>query len=125
MTKAKKFIYAKPFNGLPKITNFSLKEEDLRPIRDGEILAEALYISIDPYVRVFLPMLPIGSDVFSGQIARYVLLKYFQPNYYSYNFSGIEFLNRVVASRDPEYSEGSIIYGDFGWRTHTIVNPKV
>jgi prostaglandin reductase 1 len=40
--------------------------------------------------------------------------------------SDFEFLTifRVTESKNDEFPNGSIIYGLFGWRSHTIVNPK-
>lgn len=35
MVKAKKFIYAKRFDGFPKLTDFKLEEETLSELRDG------------------------------------------------------------------------------------------
>lgn len=35
MVQAKKFVYAKRFNGLPKLTDFRLEEETLPVLRDG------------------------------------------------------------------------------------------
>lgn len=35
MVKAKKYIFAKRFDGLPKVTDFRLEEETLPELRDG------------------------------------------------------------------------------------------
>lgn len=35
MVKAKKFIYSKPFIGLPKISDFQLEEETLPELQNG------------------------------------------------------------------------------------------
>lgn len=35
MVKAKKFIYAARFDGLPKISDFRLEEETLDELKDG------------------------------------------------------------------------------------------
>lgn len=35
MVTAKKFIYAKRFEGLPKVTDFRLEEEILPDLKDG------------------------------------------------------------------------------------------
>ena len=31
---------------------------------------------------------------------------------------------RVLESKNPEFPEGSTVFGQFGWRTHTVVNPS-
>ena len=35
MFKAKKFVYSKRFDGLPKLTDFQLVEEELPELQDG------------------------------------------------------------------------------------------
>lgn len=72
MVRAKKFIYAIEFVGEPKLSDFELAEEDLPPLADGEVLIEALYLSVDPYMRVMilLGMVPLGSLMIGGQVAK-------------------------------------------------------
>lgn len=35
MVKAKKFVYARRFENAPKVDDFTLEEEELRPLEDG------------------------------------------------------------------------------------------
>ncbi|MCQ6958584.1 hypothetical protein [Mucilaginibacter aquariorum] len=37
--------------GKPKVTDFSMEQEQLALIVDGEILLKTLYISVDPYLQ--------------------------------------------------------------------------
>lgn len=69
-TKAKVFIYAKKFQGEPKLSDFQLQEEDLPAIQDGEFLAEAIYLSVDPYMRPYMSRFPVGSNMIGGQVAK-------------------------------------------------------
>jgi len=32
---------------------------------------------------------------------------------------------KIVESKNPNYPVGRRLVGHFGWRTHTIINPKV
>ncbi|XP_076255624.1 prostaglandin reductase 1-like [Rhynchophorus ferrugineus] len=98
MVRAKVFVYDKRFDGLPKEGDLKLIEEELPPIKDGEFLAEALYISVDPYMRYFAHILPIGSTFVGQQIAV------------------------ITESKNPDYPVGKYIAACFGWRTHTISN---
>ena len=41
--QAKKFIYAKKFDGMPKVTDFRLEEETLPELKDG---GSCIFISI-------------------------------------------------------------------------------
>nr|CAD7448958.1 unnamed protein product [Timema bartmani] len=70
MTKAKKFILAKHFDGEPKESDLKLVEEELPPIKDGEILAEAVWLSVDPYMRPYSVRLPIGTTMIGSQVAK-------------------------------------------------------
>lgn len=69
MVKAKVFIYANKFEGEPKPTDFELIEEDLPAIKDGEFLAKALFLSVDPYMRPYMRRFPLKSTMIGGQVA--------------------------------------------------------
>lgn len=68
--RAKKFVYASPFIGEPNLSDMQLVEEDLPPVIEGEIMIEALYLSVDPYMRFYMPFKPIGSLMIGGQVAK-------------------------------------------------------
>ena len=44
-------MLVKHFEGFPQRSDMAIQEEDLPPLKDGEILAEAVYLSVDPYMR--------------------------------------------------------------------------
>lgn len=67
---AKKIIYASAFKGEPELSNMELVEEELPELREGEILIEALYISVDPYIRPYMTVKPIGDLMLGGQVAK-------------------------------------------------------
>lgn len=69
MVKASVFIYDKPFDGFPKEEDIKLIQEDLKPLKDGEFLAEAAYLSVDPYMRGYAPAFKLGTTFIGGQIA--------------------------------------------------------
>ncbi|XP_065089074.1 prostaglandin reductase 1-like [Ochlerotatus camptorhynchus] len=97
---SRNWIYAKKFVGEPTNENFRLTEEELPPLQDGEFLAQAEYLSVDPYMRPYMSRFPEGSLMIGGQIAK------------------------VVESKNVAYPVGAKIFGQFGWRTHTVYNPK-
>jgi prostaglandin reductase 1 len=68
--KARKFLYAKEFKGEPTASNFKLVEENLPALKDGEILAEAEYLSVDPYMRAYMVRYRTGCLMIGGQIAK-------------------------------------------------------
>lgn len=69
--RAKVFIYAHAFNGEPKISDIQLVEEDLPPLKEGEVLIEAIYLSVDPYQRIWMALkFPVGATMIGGQVAK-------------------------------------------------------
>ncbi|XP_050305338.1 prostaglandin reductase 1-like [Anthonomus grandis grandis] len=98
MVKAKVFVYANRFDGFPKESDIQLVEEELPPLKDGEFLAEAEYLSVDPYMRGYAPALKLGTTFIGGQIAK------------------------VIESKNANFPVDKYVFGSFGWRSHTISN---
>nr|XP_046236515.1 prostaglandin reductase 1-like [Scatophagus argus]XP_046236516.1 prostaglandin reductase 1-like [Scatophagus argus]XP_046236517.1 prostaglandin reductase 1-like [Scatophagus argus] len=101
MVKAKAWILIKHFEGFPKDSDFQLKVEELPNPKDGEVLIEAVFLSVDPYMRPFSKIHMKEGDVMIGtQVAK------------------------VIQSKNPAFPVGSHVVGDCGWRTHTISDGK-
>ncbi|KAK4885642.1 hypothetical protein RN001_001913 [Aquatica leii] len=97
---AKKFILVKHFCGFPKRTDLCILEETLPQIKEGEFLTEAVYLSVDPYMRAYQHRWKLGS-VFNGlQVAK------------------------VTESKSQKFPIGKYLVGDYGWRTHKILDEK-
>lgn len=89
------------FVGFPKASDFELKKEQLRPITDGEVLLEALFLSVDPYMRPYSKTMMKEGDVMIGaQVAR------------------------VIQSLNPAFPVGSNVVASSGWRTRSISDGK-
>ena len=76
---------------MPKIDDFELIEENLPPLKDGEILIEAMFLSVDPYMRMYVlkmspPFTMIGIGVY-----------------------------KVSESRDSNYPKGTTVIANVGW----------
>jgi len=100
MLQAKRFVYAKPFQGKPCLENFRIEEFEIpNEVKEDEILCQAEYISIDPNIRPCMSGNPIGSIIIGDQLCR------------------------VLKSANYKYPEGSLVFGKFGWSTHTLVKP--
>ncbi|XP_038104535.1 prostaglandin reductase 1 [Culex quinquefasciatus] len=97
---AKKWIYARAFDGEPKLDDFRLEEEVMPELQDGEFLAEAEFLSVDPYMRIYILSYPVGSVMIGGQVAR------------------------VLESRNAGFPVGAYVFGQFGWRTVSICDPR-
>ncbi|XP_049949184.1 prostaglandin reductase 1-like [Schistocerca serialis cubense] len=100
MVKARKFVLARHFEGEPQLDNFRLEEEELPPLEDGQILCEAVYLSVDPYQRVFKEMHKLGEPMIGSQVAR------------------------IVESRSPDFPVGKYVVGYWGWRDRTVADTK-
>lgn len=68
--KAKVFIYAKEFKGVVSSANFKIIEEKLPALQNGQFLAEAIYISVDPYLRNLMEKFPVGIPMIGRQVAK-------------------------------------------------------
>lgn len=95
MTKAQVWKLKTAFDGIPKPENFELIEEDLPPLKDNEILVQAVYLSVDPYFRIF-----------TGQNG---------------NLPG-EQVAKIIESKAAGFPVGSLLCVHAGWRSHTVVN---
>jgi len=101
MVKSSNYIQVRAFDGFPKASDLQLVEEELPPLKNGEFLCEAEWLSIDPFIRIFMAFYPLGSVMTTSQVAR------------------------VTESKNPEFPVGCHVCGHFGWRTHTISNGTV
>lgn len=87
--------------GLPDDATFVLMEQPVGPPSDGEVVLEALMLSIDPAMRKwidaapnYLPPVNLGAPMRSLAIGR------------------------VLESRDARISPGALVRGALGWQTH-------
>lgn len=84
---------------------FERDEEDVPEISDGEALVRTEWISVDPTNRMwineeatYLPPVAIGEVVRAGG------------------------LGSIVASKNPNYSEGQLVQGLFGWQDYMVIS---
>jgi prostaglandin reductase 1 len=96
MATARRITVDRRFDGMPKESDFKVVEEQLPPLKDGEFLAEAVYLSVDPYMRAYAHNIPLGATMVGTQVAR------------------------VVDSKNGKYPVGQHVVGKFDWRSHTI-----
>ncbi|KAM3857335.1 prostaglandin reductase 1-like [Diretmus argenteus] len=97
MVQAKTWVLIRHFEGFPKESDLELRVEQLPEPNDGEVLLEALFLSVDPYMRPFSRFRMKEGDVMIGtQVAK------------------------VIQSRNPAFPVGSHVVGRCGWRTHTV-----
>lgn len=100
MVKGKRFVLGKNFKNLPQESDLQLTEEELPTLKDGQFLAEAVYLSVDPYMRAYSHQLREGITMIGSQVAK------------------------ITQSKNKNFPVGQYVVGDFGWRTHTISDGK-
>ncbi|XP_007233858.3 prostaglandin reductase 1 [Astyanax mexicanus] len=97
MVQAKTWILKQHFEGFPKDSDFELRQEELPEPKDGEVLVEAVFLSVDPYMRPYSRVRMQPGDVMIGtQVAK------------------------VILSKNPAFPVGCHVVGRCGWRTHTV-----
>src|SRR5690349_8255060 len=91
--------------GTPMRNDFDIVDAPLPEPGDGQILVQGIYLSLDPYmrgrisgVRSYAKPTEIG-DVIEGRV-----------------------VGRVAASRHPEFREGDLVSGGYGWQLYSAVD---
>ena len=89
--------------GLVQDSNFNFVESPVPELADGQFLVRNIYLSLDPTNRgwmnaadTYLPAIKIGDVIRGGAM-------------------GV-----VEASRHPQFPEGAIVQGLFGWQDYTV-----
>ncbi|XP_050716104.1 prostaglandin reductase 1-like [Eriocheir sinensis] len=97
MVVAKLWKLARRPEGKPRVEDFALVEEEIPALGEGDVLVEAVALSVDPYLRYRARMLPLNSVMFGSQVAK------------------------VIESRNPQWPVGKHLVHYEGWRTHTLI----
>lgn len=99
MKKAKEIHLISRPTGLPTSSNFKEVEVTLPEIKDGEVLVENRFLTVDPYMRgrmndtgSYIPPFALNEAMTGGAVGE------------------------VVESRDSDFKKGDIILSDKGWR---------
>jgi NADPH-dependent curcumin reductase CurA len=92
---------------MPKESDFRVVESEIPTMADGDILAETLYLSVDPYMRgllretgTYLPPVELGGVMSGGGVAR------------------------VIRSNSPDFQEGDIVTAMTGWQQYALLPAK-
>ena len=86
-----RFVLKHQFSGFPKNEDFDFVEDPMPPLKDGQILMDALFMSVDPYMRPYVsrlttPFTMIGTGVY-----------------------------KIRESRDTEFPQGGTVVANIGW----------
>jgi NADPH-dependent curcumin reductase CurA len=103
----RQFVLASRPVGLPEESNFKLIETPIPELKDGEFLARAMYLSVDPYMRgrisqakSYAAGVEIGDLMVAGGVAR------------------------VVESKNANFAVGDIVDFYMGWQEYVISNGR-
>jgi NADPH-dependent curcumin reductase CurA len=102
-TKARQIVLAARPQGKPQLTDFRLEEAAIPTPGPGQVLLRVQYLSLDPYMR--------GRMDDRESYAAPTALGGVMPG---------ESVAMVVASQNPDYSEGDTVAAQTGWRTHAL-----
>ncbi len=100
-------LAARP-EGAPKESDFKLETRPVPEPGEGEVLVRVHYMSLDPYMRgrmddakSYAAPVPIGGIMEGGAAGE------------------------VIASNDPAFKPGDMVFGMFGWATHGVQPAKM
>jgi NADPH-dependent curcumin reductase CurA len=103
----RQFVLASRPAGLPEESNFKLIEAPIPDLKDGDFLARAMYLSVDPYMRgrisqakSYAAGVEIGGVMVAGGVAR------------------------VVESKNPNFTPGDIVDPYMGWQEYVVSNGR-
>lgn len=89
--------------GIPQLSDFKFIEEDIPPLKDGQLLLELEYVSVDPYLRgrmndakSYIPPFELNKPITSGCVAR------------------------VKESKNNEFAQGDYVTGMVPWKKEQV-----
>ncbi|MDE0309759.1 MAG: NADP-dependent oxidoreductase [Acidiferrobacterales bacterium] len=94
--------------GMPDVSNWRLETSAITTPDDGQVLARALYLSVDPYMRGrisskrgYAKGVELGDVMIGGAVAE------------------------VIESKHPQWNTGDLIESfNFGWQEYSILDPE-
>lgn len=103
----RQFVLAARPVGFPKESDFNLIETPLPTAEENQFVAQALYLSVDPYMRgrmndvkSYAPAVKLGEVMVGGVVSK------------------------VTESKHPDFQVGDIITGNFGWQEYALSDGK-
>jgi NADPH-dependent curcumin reductase CurA len=103
--KNRRIVLARRPQGEPTPADFRLEEAPIPALKEGEILMQTVFLSLDPYMRSRMSEGPSYAaatglnDVMVGGT-----------------------VSRVVATRNPQFKEGDMVLSYSGWQEYQVSN---
>ncbi|MGH9160907.1 MAG: NADP-dependent oxidoreductase [Vicinamibacteraceae bacterium] len=103
-TVNRRIVLAARPRGVPTPQDFRLDEAPVPTPNEGQVLLRTLYLSLDPYMRqimneigpIYAPSVRLGDPMVGGTV------------------------NRVVASKHPQFHTGDLVLGNAGWLDYAL-----
>ncbi|KRD39777.1 hypothetical protein ASE35_05505 [Lysobacter sp. Root916] len=103
-TVNRRIVLAARPRGVPTPQDFRLDQTEVPTPEEGQLLLRTLYLSLDPYMRqlmneigpTYAPSVALGQPMVGGTV------------------------NRVVASRHPQFRAGDLVLGNAGWQDYAL-----
>jgi NADPH-dependent curcumin reductase len=103
-TTNRRIVLASRPQGAPVPGDFRMEEGPVPEPGEGQVLLRTLYLSLDPYMRnlmdeippAYAPRVELGATMVGGTV------------------------NRVVASRHPDFKVGEVVLGNAGWQDYAL-----
>ncbi|NIZ11306.1 NADP-dependent oxidoreductase [Pseudooceanicola sp. HF7] len=102
-----RIVLARRPQGFPVEKDFRMEDIPMPTPEAGEVLVRVTYISLDPYMR-----------------GRMDYVKSYTAPQELDQTMGAGGVGEVLASRDPAFSEGDLVFGMFGWASHGCLPGK-
>ena len=104
---ARRWVLASRPVGLPKAADFRLEEAPLPELKDGQVLLETLWLSVDPYMRgrisgikSYAAPVEVGGTMVGGTVGK------------------------VLASKSDLLQPGEMVDAYAGWVSHAVMDAK-
>jgi NADPH-dependent curcumin reductase len=101
----RRIVLANHPQGEPTPADFRLEEAPIPELKDGEVLLQTVWLSLDPYMRSRMSQ---GPSYAAGTALNDVMV------------GGT--VSRVVATRNTKFSEGDLVNSYSGWQEYQVVN---
>ena len=101
--KNRRIVLAKRPQGEPTPADFRIEEVPIPALKDGEILMQTVFLSLDPYMRARMnegPSYAAATGIDEIMVGGTV--------------------SRVVASRNPKFAEGDLVSSYSGWQEYQV-----
>src|SRR5262245_7401396 len=101
----RRIVLANHPNGDPTPADFRLEEAPIPQLKDGEILLQTVYLSLDPYMR---SRMSTAASYAAGTALNDVMV------------GGT--VSRVIATRNPAFKKGELVNAYSGWQEYQVTN---